>query len=278
MRAQSVPEAEGLIVNFTQVFGLNHLIADPSGRAEVIESTRARHAIRRMGENGEKGYLIATNHYMNQSMKSSQPVWDPLEYYPSSHYRYITAEKQIAAAERGLNYTGVRDILALTDWWDGKEWHYDDPWSGNSINRFEKDIVTLYSLIAVPADCVVSICSGNPGTPYLGTLSSGETGSYVNYSLGDSPEDMVQELKSDARTAMRRTGLLITSHSLERVIDQWAHAEDNYSEGVWWLDRAISEDDRTARAVALGRSATAFSMVLATVGEIQRTSRDERES
>lgn len=166
MRARSVSEAEGLIMNFTQVLGLNHLIADQSGRAEVIESTRARHAIRKMGDNGEKSHLIATNHYLNQSMKPSQPVWDPLEYYPSSYFRHITAEKQITAAGKGLNYTGVKDILAMTDWWDGKDWHYDDPWSGNSINRFEPDFATLYSLIAVVGDHVVSICSGNPGIPY----------------------------------------------------------------------------------------------------------------
>lgn len=278
MRARSVSEAEGLIMNFTQVLGLNHLIADQSGRAEVIESTRARHAIRKMGDNGEKGHLIAANHYLNQSMKPSQPVWDPREYYPSSYFRYITAEKQITAAGKGLNYTGVRDILALTDWWDGKDWHYDDPWSGNSINRFEPDFATLYSLIAVVGDHIVSICSGNPGLPYWGTLASGETGTYVNYSLGDSPEAMVQELKSVARMAMWRTVPLMAKSPPDRAIVSWAEAENQYCEGGWWLDRAMLEDGKTFRAVALGRSATAFSMVLATVGEIQRICKDRRES
>jgi hypothetical protein len=278
MRARSVPEAEELIMNFTQVFGINHLLADQSGRAEVIESTRARHAIRKMGDNGEKGYLIATNHYLNHSMKPSQPVWDPREYYPSSYFRYITAEKQIAAAEKDLNYSEVADILALTDWWDGKAWHYRDPWSGNSINRFEKDFATLYSLIAVPGDHVVSICSGNPGMPYWGTLASGETGTYVNYSLGDSPEAMVQELKSEARSEMWRTEPLIAENYPERAVSRWALAEDKYCEGVWWLDKAMLEDERTGRPVALGRSATAFSIVLATVGEMQRTCQDGKGS
>jgi hypothetical protein len=278
MRARSVSEAEGLIMNFTQVLGLNHLIADQSGRAEVIESTRARHAIRKMGDNGEKGHLIAANHYLNQSMKPSQPVWYPREYYPSSYFRYITAQASITAAGNGLNYTGVRDILALTDWWDGKDWHYDDPWSGNSINRFEPDFATLYSLIAVVGDHIVSICSGNPGLPYWGTLASGETGTYVNYSLGDSPEAMVQELKSQARMAMWRTVPMMAKSPPDRAIVSWAEAENQYCEGVWWLDRAMLEDGKTFRAVALGRSATAFSMVLATVGEIQRICKDRRES
>lgn len=276
MRARSVSEAEGLIMKFTQIKGFNHLIADQSGRSEVIESTRARHAIRKIGDNGEKGYLIATNHYLNESMKPSQPVWDPREYYPSSYFRYITAEKQIAAAGKGLNYSGVANTLALTDWWDGKEWHYRDPWSGNSINRFEKDFATLYSLIAVLSDHVVSICSGNPDVPYWGTMASGETGTYVNYSLGDSPEAMVQELKSKARMAMWRTGPLMANSPTDRAVSRWALAEDEYSEGVWWLDRAMLEDGQTARAVALGRSATAFSKVIAFVGEIQRISRDVR--
>jgi hypothetical protein len=278
MRAQSVSEAEGIIVNTTEVFGLNHLIADQSGRAEVIESTRARQAIRRMGDNREKGYLIATNHYLNQSMKPSQPIWDPREYYPSSYYRYITAEKQIAATKKGLNYTSIRDILSSTDWWDGREWHYSDPWGGNSINRFEKDFATLYSLIAIPADHVVSICSGNPGMPYWGTLASNETGIYINYSLRDTPEAMVQELKSTARTAMWRTVPLLANSPPDRAISRWAEVEDRYSEGIWCLDRAMLEDDQTARVVELGRSATAFSKVIAIAGEIQKICQDSRGS
>jgi hypothetical protein len=278
MRAQSVSEAERIILNSTKFFGLNHLIADQSGRAEVIESTRARHAIRKMGDNGEKGYLIATNHYLNQSMKPSQPVWDPREYYPSSYFRYITAQKLISTAKKDLNYTTVRDILSSTDWWDGREWHYNDPWGGNSINRFERDFATLYSLIAIPADHVVSTCSGNPGMPYWGTLASNETGIYVNYSLRDTPEAMVQELKSSARTAMWRTVPLLANSPPDRAISRWAEVENRYSEGVWCLDRAILEDDQTARVVELGRSATAFSKVIAIAGEIQKICQDSRGS
>ena len=100
----------------------------------------------------------------------------------------------------------------------------------------------------------------------------------MNYSLGDSPEAMVQELKSQARMAMWRTVPLMAESPSEKVIGRWAEAENQYCEGVWWLDRAMLEDGKTFRAVALGRSATAFSMVLATVGEIQRTCRDERGS
>jgi hypothetical protein len=114
--------------------------------------------------------------------------------------------------------------------------------------------------------------------PYWGTLASGETGIYVNYSLRDTPEAMVRDLESAARMAMWRTVPLMANSPPDRVIDRWAEGEDRYCEEVWWLDRAMLEDGQTARAVALGRSATAFSKVIAIVGEIQRICQDGRGS
>jgi hypothetical protein len=181
MTCSSVPEAEDFLINCTRMFGLNRMLLDAGGNATVLEGTRARYALRAAGDNNESDYLVVTNHYLNPIMKPSQPVWEPLKYYPSSYYRYLTAEKMISERQRGFNYSAAVQTLSSTDWWDGKEWHLADPWSTNTINRFRPDVATLYSAIAVPTDHIASICTGNPGMVRWGTLAPGQSGTYVNY-------------------------------------------------------------------------------------------------
>ena len=183
MAAGNVEEAQAFLLNSTRAFALNHLLTDKSGTAEVIEATRSRYAIRYPNDTGHPDYIIATNHYLNVAMKSSQPVWDPLTYYPSSYYRFITADKELSDNAGNVSYTTARSILSLTNWWDGTAWHENDPFSTNTINRFRPDVASLYSFIAVPEEGVVSICTGNPGIPDWGTRAPGQTGTYVNYTV-----------------------------------------------------------------------------------------------
>jgi hypothetical protein len=263
MTCGNVPEAENFLINSTRMFGLNRMLLDAGGNATVLEATRARYALRRAGDNNESDYLVMTNHYLNTTMKPSQPIWDPLKYYPSSYYRYLTAEKMITDRQGKFNYSTAIETLVLTDWWDGKKWHLDDPWSTNTINRFRPDVATLYSAIALPADHKVSICTGNPGMPYWGTMAGGQSGTYVNFTIGSGPEDLVFNLKEDASAAMWKTVQVMGTQPPQKAANLWADAENNYWEAVWWLDRALLERESSAKAAAWGRSATNFAEVIA---------------
>jgi hypothetical protein len=269
MTAGNVSGAREALLTMTRAFGLNRLLADRSGTAEVIEATRARYAIRYPAGNGSGEYLIATNHYLDPAMKPSQKIWDPVEYYPSSYYRYITTEKMIQDHYGSVNYSIAREVFSLTDWWDGREWHLDDPWSTNSIDRFTPDFATLYSLIAVPGNGVVSICLGNPDMPYWGTKAPGLTGTYFNITVGATPENLVYQLRSDAERELWNTVQVIgTTHDRE-VTREWASIENQYWEGVWWHNRGVLEKTSTAQAVAFGRAATDFSAVIAHAGQLR---------
>ena len=269
MTCDTAPQAESFLINSTRMFGLNRLLLDAGGNATVLEATRARYALRRAGDNNESDYLVVTNHYLNPVMKPSQPIWDPQKYYPSSYYRYITAEKMIADQQGRFNYTTAVHTFSLTDWWDGKQWHLDDPWSTNTINRFRPDVATLYSAIAIPSDHKVSICTGNPNMPYWGTLASGQTGTYINFTLGNRPEDLVFDLKKDASAVMWKTVQVMGKQPPEKAANLWSEAENNYWEAIWWLDRAVLEREGSAKAAAWGRSATNFAKVIAQAEMIQ---------
>jgi hypothetical protein len=168
-----------------------------------------------------------------------------------------------------FNYSMAVETLTLTDWWDGKEWHLIDPWSTNTINRFRPDVATLYSAIAIPGDHKVSICTGNPGMPYWGTLAVDQTGTYVNLTLGKRPEDLVFALKEDASAAMWKTVEVMGKQPPENLANLWEEAENNYWKAVWWLDRALLEKTSSEKAAAWGGAATNFAEVIAQAEKIR---------
>ncbi len=272
MTAGSIPEAERFLLNSTRAFALNHLLADKTGNAEVIEATRSRTAIRYPADTGGDGYIIATNHYLDARMKPSQKTWDPLGYYPSSYYRYITAEKKLKDNAGHVSYATVQETLSLTDWWDGTAWHVNDAFSTNTINRFRPDVATLYSFIAVPGDDVVSVCTGNPGITTWGARAPGQTGTYVNYTVGLNPSAMVYQLRADADAAQwNAVRILGKSPGLE-IKELYTESQNAYWEGVWWQDHAVIEKERTEKAVAFGKAATHFSESIALSEQVRALS------
>lgn len=258
MTCEFVPDAEGFLLNSTRMFGLSHMLLDAYGNATVLEATRARNASRMSGDNNDSDFLVVTNHYLNPKMKPSQPIWDPLKYYPSSYYRYLTAEKMIVDRQGEFNYSSAVQMFSSTDWWDGKQWHYDDPFSTNTINRFRPDVATYYSAIALPREGRVSICTGNPGTYRWGNLAPGQMGSYVNLTLGEGPDEMVFRLKKDASAEMWKALQVIGEEPPEMASNLWAAAMECYWQSVWWMNRAILERNESAKATGWGRSASGF--------------------
>ncbi|MDD4094166.1 MAG: hypothetical protein PHF94_06070, partial [Methanothrix sp.] len=178
------------------------------------------------------------------------------------YYRYLTAEKTIVDRQGEFNYSTVVRMFSLTDWWDGKQWHYDDLKSTNTINRFRPDVATYYSAIAMPCEDRVSICTGNPGTSRWGNLAPGQMGAYVNLTLAEGPDEMVFGLKKDASAAMWKTLQVMGDESPESALDLWAAAMDSYWQAVWWMDRAILEGNESAKATSWGRSASGFAEVI----------------
>lgn len=172
-----------------------------------------------------------------------------------------------------IDYSSAGHTLSLTDWWDGDLWRNNDPWSTNTVNRFRPDVATLYSAIAVPEDHVVSICTGNPKMPYWGTLAPGQTGTYVNLTILESPENLAFGLQKDANRAMWKAVQVLGTSPSKETEALWANSEDQYWEAVWWLDRSVLVKESNDRAVAYGRASTLFAGAIAGAELIQEICR-----
>lgn len=267
MTAASVPEAESKLLAITRAYSLNRLLTDTSGNAEVLEASRVRSAIR-YPEDGS--YLVSTNFFLNETMKPSQKIWDAEVYYPSTYYRYLTAQKEIMESAGSFGYGKAKETLSLTDWWDGKTWHHNDPWSTNTINRFRPDnVASTYSFIALPDENLVSVCTGNPGNPYWGARAAGQTGTYINYTISKKPEVMVYNLRTEADAEFWKTMTMLGNASGSDAAGLYANAENTYWESVWWHNRGVLEKDRTMQAVDFGKAATGFSEVIAQLRQVQ---------
>lgn len=110
--------------------------------------------------------------------------------------------------------------------------------------------------------------------PYWGNLAPGQTGTYVNLTVGERPEDLVFSLRSEADAALWETVRTLGKNASEEAKSLWADSEDEYWEGVWWQNHALLEDDRNARAVAFGKSATSFYESVAHAREVCEMCRD----
>ncbi|MGV9200146.1 MAG: C45 family autoproteolytic acyltransferase/hydrolase, partial [Promethearchaeia archaeon] len=71
-QCDSVKGSVELLEQFPRLGGANIMIADKNGDLAVVETSSDRIEVRREGENGEKDFLICTNHYISPKMKENE--------------------------------------------------------------------------------------------------------------------------------------------------------------------------------------------------------------
>ncbi|MDI9619700.1 MAG: C45 family autoproteolytic acyltransferase/hydrolase [Candidatus Nezhaarchaeota archaeon] len=264
MTCSTADEAKDVILSVPASNGINHLIVDVRGNAYVIEATASLKAVRRPGAFGEKDYIIAINHFINSTMMPSQVPWDPKLYYPSSWFRYLTAERYIKDFYGKLNVQTIMDIMSSTDYWNGSAWIRNAGWTGNTINRFGLTSATLHSKVAVPADGVLYVCAGNPKYPEWGRLSPGQTGQYVKVYLKDGPlattkalcDEALRELFSAAQAVEK----LSPSNDWSRVLlnNMFDEAKALYWEGMRKMALAELSDEKVEALKLYGEASMSF--------------------
>ena len=262
MRFATAGDALAYAEKIRRPLGANQIFVDANGTAAVLESTASLSAVRRPGDHGEADYLVSTNHFLQPAMRPAQIPWDPLAFYPSSYYRYLTAEQLVREANGTLDADGMMALVASTLFWNGTAWSGEARWTGNTINRFAIGGTTLEAKVAVPANRTVYICAGNPGAPEWSGLAPGRSGEFVTVRLADSAVNATTALRTGASAALQATAAEIGELS-----DPWRAMEanerlDRAKVAYWSGERALTDARASAdgdeRSRQFGRAATAY--------------------
>lgn len=278
MHAENASDAAARIQSAPVPFGLNHLIADKDGDAYVVERIGNLTGVRRSGDNGENGYLISTNHFLTPIMKPVQIPWDPRIGYPSSFFRYVTAERLIADGKGGVDVPKAMRILSNTSYYDGANWTGHAAYSGNTINRFESFGGTLQSEIADLKNRTLYICSGNPYAPEWNRLAPDQTGEYVKIRLRSSPEATTREIRSEALDQMQKTAIMIgnitdtNQYNGYLLNTRYDEVKRDFWDAEFALLNASTETDMNQKLQTYSRAASGYAKVQAKAQYIIRSS------
>ena len=259
-------------------FGINHMILDTTGDSYVVEKTPNLTGVRKAGDNGENGYLVVTNHFLTPIMKRVQKPWDPKIGYPSSYFRYVTAQALIVNRTNKINVSNAMQILSNTSYYNGSTWIFQAEYSGNTINRFESFSGTLQSEVLDPVNRTLYICSGNPASPEYNRLAPEQTGEYVKIPLRSSPEDTIKEMRSAALDQMQRVAMQIGNVTKSNRYDGYVlnHEFDRVKSEFWKTEMLMTDvakvQNKTERLKLLGDAATGYAKVQAQAQYLKRSS------
>jgi hypothetical protein len=274
MRFASADDAIRYAERTRRPLGANQIFADANGTAAVLESTASLSAVRRPGDQGEGDYLVSTNHFLQPAMRPAQNPWDPLVFYPSSYYRYVTADRIVREANGTLDTAGTMALLASTRFWNGTAWSGEARWTGNTINRFAIGGTTLDAKVADPSNRTVFICAGNPGAPEWSALAPGRTGEFVTFRLADSAANSTIALRTGASAALQATAEGIGELRDLRYAMEANELFDRAKAAYWGGEKALTDArlavDGDERSRQFGLAATAYAEAAALAQQLER--------
>ena len=199
-KCDDVEQAKELYSKLNLYSGWVTHLADGNGTVHMIEHTSAVESVRKPGDQGEKDYILATNHFLNETMKPAQ--------YESgmedSYVRYATEEKLIRQRLGDHSVESIMEILSCHDYWDGGEWN-KGVWSldysaGNCMWTPEMRDWRLKSAsrcVGVPEDNAVYILQGQ--TDRWSSFIPDATGKYCKLVLEKSASEVVMTAADDAK-------------------------------------------------------------------------------
>ncbi|RGE20386.1 C45 family peptidase [Leucobacter sp. wl10] len=214
MHARTADEAVASYLSVQSSNAENAHFADPS-TAKLVEYTPAHHAVRGAGDHGERDYLVATNHFLDEEMQSSLEPEDG-DGYRDGWYdawpRYSSYDRLLSEQHGELTLDRIAAVLGSHDYWDGEAWQRDvyslepeaDPRSCWSPEMRGPQWKTLMKTIAIPEDRTVYLMNGESDRR-MSTLPDAP-GEYCRLVLGSSLEAIAASAVEDAKTDIWETG------------------------------------------------------------------------
>jgi len=120
--AGSVEEAKELIEEIPVAEARNYVLMD-GGQACVVEATPSKKLVRRPGENGEKDFIVTTNHFNSKGWEGRYDIPNSPEHFNfNSWTRYMTIFKKVEENHGSINPDIASEIMSSHEYWNGKGW------------------------------------------------------------------------------------------------------------------------------------------------------------
>ena len=189
-------EAEELIKSLGVAGGWIYLFADKDKDLRILEHTSRCDVTRLSGPYGERNYIHAANHFVDEEMRKSSI---DVEINKDSYTRYDTEEKLLSELYGRLDLDNMMDILASHDWWDGEKWNKEQ-WGVQESNftpeMHAPDFRTGTRCFGIVEDAVAFILHGT--TDRAVSFIPGSQGKYAKVPVKHTPDEVLYGFEEDA--------------------------------------------------------------------------------
>lgn len=195
-KCETAKEAEEHIKALGVSGGWIYMFADAGKDIRILEHTSSRDATRLPGEYGERDYIHAANHFIDENMRISSLS---LEDNRDSYTRYDTEEKLLSDDFGTLTLEKMMCILKSHDWWDGEKWHREQ-WGITESNftpeMHAPDFRTGTRGFGIAEDAEAYILHGCADTAV--SFMPESKGAYAKIRLKHSPDEVLAAFEADA--------------------------------------------------------------------------------
>ena len=195
-KCDTAAEAEKTISSLGIAGGWIYQFADAKKDLRILELTSAHQATRLPGDYGEKNYIHAANHFIDEDMRKSSI---DVESNKDSYTRYDTEEKILAEKYGGLTLESMMGIMASHDWWDGEKWNQNQ-WgvveSNYTPEMHAPDFRTGTRGFGVAEDAIAYMLHGTADTAV--SFMPGSKGKYAKIQLKHTPDEVLFAFEDDA--------------------------------------------------------------------------------
>lgn len=209
--------------------GWIYLLGDSSGTLMVNEHTYRMDAFRYPGDHGEKDFINAANHFVDEKMRISSI---PFEGNKDSYYRYDTERKLLEDGLGSLTLEKMMEILACRDAFIDGKWR-EAMWGVESSNYSPEmsspDFRTGTRCFGIAEDKTAYILHGT--SDRFNSYIPGSTGKFCKIPLAADMNSVVFAMEDDAVVEVWKAAKRL--HEADSVAVQQEEKMDKSREYIW---------------------------------------------
>lgn len=260
-KCATADEAVKMLTETEWIHTGNINVSDNNGNAYLIEQKDNAFVVRKAGDYGETDYLIAANHFKDESWMN-----DSYEAYPDSVPRANTLEKVMLDENGSVTPLTLANGLGSIRYFDEGKWS-EENWDFGGFYQFHSpegddlEFKTIFRTIFDATDLEMYVLRGHD-EKFRSDVPYG-TANYCRLILGEGMQATNKQAETDARIAVRNAGAelykndAVDDGSLEyyNMAAEAVHTGCNYTT---MADCAGAKGDKEQAAILYGLATSQF--------------------